>query len=85
MAQTAHGTLTAGQVTEVTVQVGWSGLEIVNRSMHGAIWVRFDGVDPTPAAADSYCVLGARSFSRRGTVTVRMVSTADLDYSVEAS
>lgn len=85
MAATAHGTLTPNEVTEVEVQSGWTGLEIINRSQHGTLWVRFDGQDPTPGGADSFCVLGARSFGRRGTANVRIMATEALDFSVEAA
>lgn len=87
MADTAHGTLTANQVTTVTITSGYGGIEVVNRDMQGAIWVRLDGTNPQVAGADSYVVLGARSFPtrKRGAVTVKMVSDADRAYSVEAA
>lgn len=86
MATTAPGQLTAGQVTTVQVDASYSGVEIVNRDMTGEIWVTFDGTDPSPGAAGSYVVLGARSFpGRRGSVTVKLKSTAALKFTVEAA
>lgn len=87
MAATAHGYLTADEVTTVSVDARAAGVEIVNRSPPGAIWVRFDGQDPQIAGAGSYVVLGARSFEpgRRGAVTVKLISDADRAYSVEAA
>jgi hypothetical protein len=86
MARAAHGTLTPGQVAQVTISAGWAGIEIVNRSLHGTIWVRFDGQDPQPEGEDSFCVLGARSFLLRGNgITVRLLSDEALKFSVEAS
>jgi hypothetical protein len=87
MAATAHGTLTGGQVTTVTVDIGYGGFEVVNRSLTGTIWVRYDGQDPAPGAAGSFSVLGARAFElrRRGPIEVRLVADAGLDFSVEAA
>ncbi len=86
MAATAHGTLTPDEVEAVTIEVNRFGFEVVNRTLSGAIWVRFDGVDPEVAGADSYVVLGARRFPFSGsakTIEVRLLSTDELDYSVE--
>lgn len=87
MAVTAHGTLTANVVSTVTLDEGYAAFEIVNRDQAGAIWVRFDGTDPVIAAAGTFVVLGARSFSwkRRGTITVKLISDAARAYSVEAA
>lgn len=87
MAATAHGYLTADEVTTVTVDARSAGIEVINRSPPGAIWVRFDGQDPEIAGPGSYVVLGARLFEpgRRGAVTVKLISDADRAYSVEAA
>jgi hypothetical protein len=86
VAATAHGTLTANTVTSVTVTADTDGLQVVNRSKTGAIWVRIDGGTPAVAGADSFVVLGVRSFSIRikGALTVKLISDDALDYSVEA-
>lgn len=86
MASTAHGTLTAGQVTKVTIESSAKGFEVVNRDMTGEIWVRFDGQDPAPRGQGSFCVLGARRFGGRnfwGPIEVRLIAEADRQYSVE--
>jgi hypothetical protein len=87
MAATAHGTLTAGQVTTVTIDVGFAGFEVLNRSRTGEMWVRYDGQDPVPGAAGSYVVVGARAFEtrRRGPLEVRLRSDDALSFSVEAA
>jgi hypothetical protein len=87
MADTQHGTLTADEVTTVTLIASTNGLEVINRDLSGAIWVRIDGEDPQIAGEDSYVVLGARQFpiKRKGTITVKLISDADRAYSVEAS
>lgn len=88
MAATAHGTLTANQITEVTVTSGGGGVVVVNRTPDGGVmWVRVDGEDPVPAGEDTYVVLGAREFplrTRYRPVTVKMVSDSVRAYSVEA-
>lgn len=88
MAITAHGSLTADEVTTVEIDPGYFTIEIVNRDMQGTIWVRLDGVDPVIGAADSFVVLGARSYAvgrRRSPIVVKMISDADRSYSVEVS
>ncbi len=87
MAATAHGTLTANQVTTVTIDPGWQGIVVVNRDQTGVIWVRLDGQDPVAEAADTFAVFGARSFplrTRGKPVTVKMRAASGLKYSVEA-
>lgn len=89
MADTAHGTLTPGVIAAVTIEAGRGGIVAVNRTMTGTIWVRLDGIDPVPAAEDTYAVPGAREFplarrQQETTVDVRMISDDALDYSVEA-
>lgn len=84
MANSKSGTLTGSVVTTVTVIADGLGIQVVNRSQTGTIWVRLDGVDPVAAADDTYAVLGARHFvTHTGAVQVRLLSTAALDYSVE--
>lgn len=84
MAYARSGTLAPGVVTAVDVVADGNGLQIVNRSGSGAIWVRLDGVDPVAAANDTFVVLGVRHFpTRTGPVNVRMISAAALDWTVE--
>lgn len=88
MALTAKsGTLTPSTVATVTVLNCFPGLNIVNRSGSGTIWVRLDGQDPTVAGDNCFPVLGVRYFSIPSTnadkVTVKLISTAALDYTVE--
>lgn len=90
MAYTAHGILSPGVATSVSITPGEEGIVVVNRSLEGELWVRIDGTDPTLGGADSYVILGAREFPmsraavRRGTVNVRLISNAARTYSVEA-
>ncbi len=87
MASSAHGTLTANQVTTITVTPGPDGIEVINRSMSGAIWVRLDGRDPVPEAPGTFVVLGSRSFSplKYGAVlNVRLFASEAKAYSIEA-
>jgi hypothetical protein len=84
MANAKSGTLTANVVTTLTVNADGLGLQIVNRTQTGVIWVRLDGTDPVAAADDNFSVLGVRHFvTRTGAVQVRLISTGALDYSVE--
>lgn len=88
--KTAHGTLTAGTVTTVSIVPGEEGVVIVNRDLDGEIWVRLDNVDPAVGQDGSYVVIGAREFpmARReilkGQTNVRMISDASRAFSVEA-
>lgn len=86
MASTAHGTITAGQVTTVTVEASAKGFEVVNRDQAGEIWIRYDKQDPAPRGAGSFVVLGARRFgggSKWGAVEVRLTAEVDRNFSVE--
>jgi hypothetical protein len=88
MASSAHGTLTAGVVTTVTVDTSAKGFEVVNRDQQGEIWVRTDGQDPVPRADGTFVVLGARRFggrSRFGAVEVRLVAEVERQFSVEGA
>lgn len=102
MARSHSGTLTPSTVAPVTVgpvsssstgfgadvETVTGGIEVVNRSLTGEIWVRLDGVDPVVGADDCFVVLGARRFDNPtvgGSVTVKLISTAALTYSVEAT
>lgn len=84
----SHGTLTANQVSTVVIRPGPDGLDVVNRSQTGTIWVRIDGTDPVIEAAGSFACLGVRTFAMRvrhqDDVTVTMISDAALKFSVEA-
>lgn len=84
------GTLTASTVATVAITDAWpDGITVVNRSQTGTIWVRLDGTDPTVAGDDCYPVLGARHFPattvRKEAVTVKLISSAALDYTVEGT
>lgn len=88
MARVKSGTLTPNVVATVTIDDAWpNGLEIVNRSQTGAIWVRLDGLAPTVAGDDCFTVLGARFFenpwSRPGPIVVKLISDQALNYTVE--
>ncbi len=84
MANAKSGTLTISTVATVTVTADGLGIQVVNRTQTGVIWVRLDGVDPVAAADDCYAVLGVRHFlTRTGAIQVRMLSTDALDYTVE--
>ena len=84
MAASAHGQLVASQVTTVTVDTEFAGIEVVNRSQTGSIWIRFDGGAPAIGGAGSFVVLGSRWFTpKRGQVTVKLISNENLYFSVE--
>ncbi len=84
MANIKSGTLTPSTVATVTVSADGLGIQVVNRSQNGTIWVRLDGVDPVAAADDVFAVIGVRHFATRtGSVQVRLISTAALAYTVE--
>lgn len=90
MANAKSGTLTPNVVTAVAITNGWpDGVEVINRTGTGQIWVRLDGVNPTVAGDDCYVVLGARRFdppdgaNRPWPLSVRLISTEALDYTVE--
>jgi hypothetical protein len=82
------GTLVANTVTPVAVLNCFPGINVVNRSGSGTIWVRLDGVDPTVAGDNCFPVLGVRYFSvpaaNADKITVKLISTAALDYTVES-
>lgn len=89
------GTLVADAVTTVTITDTWpGGIEVVNRSQTGQIWVRLDGVAPTVAGDDCFLVMGARYFDPPGpgiagsnteNTVVKLISSAALDYTVEGT
>lgn len=84
MANAKSGTLTPSTVATVTVSADGLGIQVVNRTGTGTMWVRLDGTDPVAAADDCYVVLGVRHFpTRTGAVQVRLLSTDALDYTVE--
>lgn len=84
MSYAKSGTLTISTVASVTVTADGGGVQVVNRSQTGVIWVRLDGTDPVAAADDCFSVLGVRHFpTHTGAVTVKMISANALDYSVE--
>lgn len=91
MPRAKSGTLVANTVTSVTVtDVNPGGVEIVNRSQTGQIWVTLDGTEPTVAGDDCFIVLGARYFENptvpaREQVVVKLISSAALDYTVEGN
>lgn len=84
------GTLTPSTVATVAITDAWpDGIWVTNRTQSGQIWVRFDGVNPVVGADDCYVVLGARLFpvttSGRDAISVKLISTQALDYTVEGS
>jgi hypothetical protein len=84
MANAKSGTLTANVVSTVTVSADGRGIQVVNRTQTGVIWVRLDGVDPVAAADENFTVLGVRHFpTRTGSIQVRLLSTDALAYTVE--
>lgn len=89
MARSVSGTLTPDEVATVTVSgaMPGGGIEIINRSQSGTIWVRCDGYDPEVAGTSSHPVLGARripyGWFRGSDVEVRMISDEALAYTVE--
>lgn len=90
MAVSEHGTLTANVVKTVSITDAWpGGIEVINRSQTGEIYVTLDGTTPTVGGADTFVVLGSRYFGndRIGddTVTVKLISSAALAYSVEST
>lgn len=92
MAKSKHGTLVANTVASVAITDHGGHLEIVNRSGTGEIWARFDGTNPVAEADDTFVIVGARRFpivnlaiTDVTTVTVKLISTAALKYSVEGA
>ncbi len=87
MASSAHGTLVADEVTTVTIETDHRGFAVVNRSLEGEIWVRFDGEDPEEEGDDSYVCLGVRHFPgvKGAALEISLLSTAALKFSVEAA
>lgn len=84
MANAESGTLTGSVVTTVTVAADGLGIQVVNRTQTGVIWVRLDGVDPVAAADDNFAVLGVRHFvTRTGMIEVRLISADALEFTVE--
>lgn len=84
------GTLTPNTVASVPITDAYpDGLWVINRSQTGEIWVRLDGQNPTVAGDDCFVVLGARYFPAttigREAVTVRLISTLALTYTVEGT
>ncbi len=78
------GTLTNNVVTRLNVNTSSDGVEIVNRSQNGELWVRLDGTDPTIAGDNCFIVLGARLFPTvNGNVDVRLIASTPIKYTVE--
>lgn len=91
VAHAKSATLTISTVDRVTVTDAYpGGIEVINRSQSGTIWVRFDGVDPTVGGDNCHPVLGARFFEnpwadRAENIQVRLISDAALAYTVESA
>ncbi len=91
MPDSVHGTLVPGQVTTVNISADRvQGVNIVNRSLTGELWVRFDGADPEEEGEGSFAVLGARNYPYPKTaagegVEIRLVSSDAVKFSVEGS
>jgi hypothetical protein len=87
---TRSGTLTIDTVTSVALTDVWpEGVWVHNRHQTGEIWVRLDGTDPTVGGDDCYIVQGSRFFPAseiaREDVTVKLISSAALNYAVEGA
>ncbi len=81
-----HATLTANTVYTVTLTRGDSyWVSVTDRSRLGEIYFTIDGSTPTVLGDNSYLVIGYRAFRTPATaeVTVKLISTAALDFSVE--
>lgn len=89
MATTAHGTLTAGEITTLDVEAGRHGIVVVNPSQDGTLWLTINGDDPEPFGENTYACYGVREFPLSyadwgDTFTVKLTADAALAYSVEA-
>lgn len=81
-----NGTLTASTVATISVTEATPAITIINRSQTGTIWATLSGATPTVAGAGCYPVLGASTFMvstpHTTAVSVKLISSAALDYSV---
>lgn len=91
MARALSGTLTANEVTDLTIEGAHPhGVHIINRTGTGTIWYRCDGVDPEVAGEGSHPCLSSRRVDNpfatqaSGTVVVKLISDVALAYTVEA-
>jgi len=88
MARVKSGTLTPSTAVPVTVTGASGGIDVINRTQTGTVWVSLTGT-ATVAGDDCYPVLGNRHFpasitgTDRGSVTVSVISDAALEYTVE--
>ncbi len=91
MTDSVHGTTVPGQVTVVEISADRvQGVNIVNRSLTGELWVRFDGEDPVVEGEGSFAVLGARNYPYPKTtagegVEIKLISDDAVKFSVEGS
>ncbi len=90
MAFNRHGTLTADEVTTVTVAKAVSTIEVVNINGAGSIYFTVNGVTPTVAGDDCEVVaagIGAAFLvdAPNNPVTVKLISAAEAEYTVRAA
>ncbi len=93
VARAKSATLTISTVDTVTITAAFAspgGIEVINRSQTGTIWVRFDGAAPTVGGDDCHPVLGTRFFENPWAVYstnagVKLISDAALAYTVESA
>jgi hypothetical protein len=86
MAYAVSGTLVGGVVSTVTVR-GWTyGINVINRTGTGQLWVTINGSTPSVAGNDCFVVLGARNFPCNNADTVvKIICSGANDYTVEGA
>jgi hypothetical protein len=85
MARIKHGTLTANNVSTVTVDAFTSQITIVCRTLSAEIFYTVDGSTPTVGGDDNYLCLGSRVVptpTYTSPTTVKLISTSNPNYSV---
>ncbi len=93
VARAKSTTLSANTVDTITVTGAFAspgGIEVINRSQTGTIWVRLDGTAPTVGGDNCHPVLGTRFFENPWAVystnaVVKLISDAALAYTVESA
>jgi hypothetical protein len=74
-----------GQKYEVKIRTAGQ-VEVVNRTLRGQVWCRFDGQEPEIRAHDNFVVMLTRRFNtNKGIVVVRFQATQKVDISIEGS
>jgi hypothetical protein len=86
-----HQTLTANTVDTVTLNSGYSAIEVFNRDASGVIYARNDGTDPVVGAAECYIIPAGQalnipspgsSWPTLATEGIKLISTVACAYSV---